>query len=442
MKFFNGTTVSESEEKILEELSDGQWHPMVKINKALLAKKKKEGLQLEEIQEALASLISKQLLSNGNLITNENLVSYRIPDTILRKWRTAVHGESGHQEKPSTRELRKPRYFGGILEDDGWLDAPIKLCDLIHFRANGVVDSKSVRNLLDDKSSVTQDEHGLIRIKTLPGNGVDIYNSIKALGQKKPELGITGVRLDSNARRRNLEELNQRYLEELSEFYGSFGKILLRKNMSSVSKHVKDRDDQQQQVYIWVIEAIQKYDEKTCIPFAAYLSDSLNKWVHNLTRQSFGRAVADSELKHSRAISSYETQFGETPTIDQLSKMLDEPIEKVKKESIAIASVASLRSTITLDSDDYEIPIASSESTTISIEEEIEKAMLSTAITASALTDKENPNVLGWLGLYERTWGQNKDFTKISKDFPLALLNEKEKEVSEITRGRLQESWK
>lgn len=437
MVYLNNSHVSESEERILEELSDGQWHPMTKINKSLLVKKKtrKDGLTQQEIEEGLASLVLKDIILPGN----NN--SYRIPDKHLRMFREMHYGDSGVNDKPSTRELRKPRYFGGILEDEGWAYAPIQFCDLIHFRANGVVDSKTVKKYLDKDSSVTQDEHGLIRIKTLAGNGSKVYDFVKEAGKKDPSLGISGVRLDSNAKRRNIEELPTRYIEELAEFYGSFGKILLRKNMSSIAKHIKDRDDVQQQVYIWVVEAIQKYDEKTCIPFAAYLSESLNRWVHNLTRQAFGRAVADSELKHSRAISSYETEFGETPTLDQLSQLLNEPVAKVKKDSIAIASVASLRSTITLDSDDFEIPLASIENTTISIDEEIEKSMLSAAITASALMDSDNPNVLGWLGVYERTWGQNKDFTKVQKGLSTAQLNEREKDIAERTKERLQNSW-
>lgn len=437
MTYLNNASVSESEEKILEELSDGQWHPMNKINKSLLVKKKsrKDGLTQEEINESLASLLEKEIILFGSKD------SYRLPDTFLKQWRTKIHGDSGAKDKPSTKELRKPRYFGGILEDEGWAYAPIKFCDLIHFRANGIVDSKSVKEFLDADSSVTQDEHGLIRIKTLPGNGQKIYDFVKEMGKNDPSLGISGVRLDSNAKRRNLEELPGRYLDELAEFYGSFGKILLRKNMSSISKHLKDRDDQQQQIYIWVVEAIQKYDEKTCIPFAAYLSESLNRWVHNLTRQAFGRAVADSELKHSRAISSYETEHGATPTLSELSELLNEPLEKVKKDSISIASVASLRSTITLDSDDFEIPLASPESTTLAIDEEIEKSMLSAAITSSALSDTGKPNVLGWLGVYERTWGHNKDFTKISKSVSTSTLNDREKEIAELTKERLQSAW-
>lgn len=437
MTYLNNSRLNQSEEKILEELSDGQWHPMSKINKSLAAKKKirKEGMTLDEIKESIATLVDKSILLAGN---ND---SYRIPDTILRTWRTLQYGDSGVKDKPSTRELRKPRYFGGILEDEGWAYAPIKFCDLIHFRANGQVDSKKVKTFIDENSSVTQDEHGLIRIKTNPGNGINVYNFIKEMGKNDPSLGIAGVRLDANAKRRNLEELPTRYIEELSEFYGAFGKILLRKNMSSIAKHIKDRDDVQQQVYIWVVEAIQKYDEKTCIPFAAYLSESLNKWVHNLTRQAFGRAVADSELKHSRAISLYETEHGETPTLDQLSEILNEPIEKVKKEAIAIASVASLRSTVTLDSDDYEIPLASLDDTTVSIDQEIEKSMISAAITASAVVNSDKPNVLGWLGMYERTWGHNKDFTKVSKSITTSTLNEREKEIAERTKERLKQAW-
>ena len=379
---------SQLEKRILDELSDGQWHPEYKIKK-----------QIGEanIIEVLQKLQEKNILLAG---TNS---SFRMNSGFLSKWRSYTD----FAEKDSARYT--PRYFGKILEDDGWAMAELKNYDLIHFRTNGNISKEDIEKIISYKGLVTRSEDGLYRI-FIKGSGSDTYQTIKNHVFDIQPKGFSGVRLEKDVRRRNLKDLDRRFFSDLCEYYGNFAKVLLKSNMSSITKHISEYDDIQQQIHLWVIDAVQRYDNHTSIPFAAYLSKMLSNWVFNLNRQSFGRSVADIELKHSRAATQFRNEHSREPSLVELAEILDENISLVRKERISIHSVSNIRTMGTIDSDENIVHIASEENTARRIEEQTRQYLLSTAITDSALkTTTTQSNLIGWLNVYHNTWGSPKN---------------------------------
>lgn len=393
IEILNSTT--EIQSKILDELADGQWHPLYKITQKIERGSYKAKLFKNKLTEELDHLVSHDILVLGN---NE---SYRFNSQILSEWRNI-------STSPKLADKQyQPRYFGGILEDDGWLLADLNTYDLIHFHAASALSQSDIYAHIGGKLSRIQIEDGLYRIFT--EDGVATFVKMQELKENNPQYEIRGMRLEKDLRRRELDKLPRAFVNDLSKYYGNFAKVLLRPYMSSVTKHINDPDDIQQQIYLWVLDAIQRYDATTSIPFAAYLSSSLAKWVFNLNRKAYGRAVADAELKHARAISDFKTRNGRDPRPEELADLLQEDLKAIKKDTAIISTVFNLRNIGTINNDEeHELQLPSD----FRVEENIEKIsnnyVLSAAITAAAKQDNSRgKGIIGLVGIYYETWGLN-----------------------------------
>lgn len=389
--------VTELERTILDELSDGQWHPLYKLSKQVT---KTNNVKAKEFKQLLETELTN-LVDVGLLIYGEN-ESYRFNSTLLESWREF----SGNPRLTEKKYL--PRWFGGILEDDGWGLAPLKVYDLVHFKSDSSLSRNRLLEHLGLKPSLVQLDGGLYRVFST--NGEETFNKIKELQNDYPNFDIRSMRLETNLRRRDLEDLPSGYLSDLCGYYGKFAKVLLRPYKTSIAKHIPDPDDEQQQIYLWVLDAVQRYDDSTSIPFAAYLSSSLAKWVHNLNRNAFGRSVADAELKHSRAISKFKIENGRDPRVDELANALDEDIATVKKDSLVIATVVNLRNIAPIHTEETEIPITSSEMVDDNLDRMVKNTLLSAAIITSVKEDIENEktpkDLTGLFGVYYDYWGK------------------------------------
>jgi DNA-directed RNA polymerase specialized sigma subunit len=373
------------QKNVLDELSDGQWHPEYKIKK--------------QVKNSQVLNVLQELNSKGILIAGNNN-SFRMNGTNLTVWR-----EITDFDKKDTPRYT-PRFFGGILEDDGWLLAPLHNNNLIHFRMKYNISQDVLKNLLGD-ISLTRSEDGLYRV-LCKENGKELYELIKNFENEEGQKVFSGVRLEENVKRRNMNDLPKKFASDLCVYYGNFAKVLLRPNMSSITKHISDTDDIQQQIYIWVIDAVQRYDHTTSIPFAAYLGKMLGKWVFNLNRQSFGRNIADVELKHSRAANKFREENDREPTVEELAKILGEEVSTVNNERNNINSVSNIRRVGTIDNDDSPVHLTTTEDITVKYEELINQTLLSAAVTASA-AEKTPTNIIGWLNVYHQTWGDVKN---------------------------------
>lgn len=406
---------SEREALVLDRLSDGQWYSMSKIQKNHL----KSFEDADALKDFLNSLVEKNLLLAGN----NN--SYRFLLPHLEEWRSFRDLKSEY-----AKDTTSPRYFGGILEDDGWLLSPLRSHDLVHFRASGSITQERVQRAIGLYGLANQDSDGLIRIST--AYGTEISKFIKAWGEEEG-VDISGARLDLGVRRRELADLPRAYVEDFCQFYVSFSRNFLKNHMSSVRKHISDPDDIQQQIYLWIIHAIQRYDADTSIPFAAYLHSSLKRWVHDLNRKSYGRAAADNELKYSRAVSAFTSEHGRKPTTHELSEILGESEPSVREKINSINLVNNLRTTSPIDDGEREIPLSDSGATAEEeYSAETDRALLSALLTSTALEEGKSPRVIGWLGLYSEFWGDKKIVRK--KQSEEAILQSMQARAKEIIK--------
>ena len=407
-------TFEENTAVLLDNLSDGQWHTQQKI-----MRHSGKGFQKDarKIQQTLNSLVEADYLIAGN---NK---SYRFTPSRIHSWRHDRGIESRGE-----KDLTAPRFFGGIIEDDGWLLAPLRTHDLVHFRINGSLTLQDIQRRVGLQGLVRQDIDGLVRVSCLSGK--QIYDSIKAWKLPASQ-SVTGVRLDTGVHRRELIDLPPAFISDLCAFYGSFAHTLLRRSMTSVKKHINDPDDIQQQIYLWIIDAIQRYDATTSIPFAAFLHSSLQRWVHDLNRKSYGRAIADSELKYSRAVSNFITKYDRKPTDLELAEVLGESPETVREKLLSISRVNNLRTPTSLAQEDYEIPVKADNDHERDFQADAEQTILSAAMTSAALDAESHPQVLAWLKTYDAAWGTEKvsALKKVNNDILLGTMRKRVKDA-------------
>lgn len=391
---------TENETILLDNLADGQWHPLTKIVTQVTGSGSGTKLTKRTIQTTLKGLAKRNVLLEG---AND---SYRFITDELELWRVM----SPTLDRNNVQ--MKPRYFGGILEDDGWCYAPLQECHLVHFKASGKLTKTKIAELVnEDPSVVFLNEDGLFKIYSATRTAT--YDRVKVLKEEHPEYMISGIRLESNLRRRNIHALPKRYLDDMCRHYGQFAKVLLRGQMSSIKKHLPDEDDAQQQIYLWVIEAIKRYDDSTSIPFAAFLGTNIRKWVYDLNRKAYGRSIADKELKHARAANEFRIKHERYPTVEELADLLGDSVDEVAKDKEAISTVVNLRNQRAIEYDDYEVPLPSHEQTDFHLENLIENTILSSAITTASKHDSKRRNIAGLVALYYTTWGVDVDNKRI-----------------------------
>lgn len=419
----------------LDELSDGQWHPMNKITKTCCSVKKNttesKKVTAQEVKDSIAKITDM-----GYFLAGANN-SYRMPEKYVRQWRNS------RGLPMETKDSHSPRFFGGILEDDGWEKAPLIEYQLLNFRAASHINTPNIQARIGTMGTVSQVEDGLFRI--LSKKGEEVYAILKEWDKEEPSLELNGLRLTPSTYRRDMNDLPSAFVDDLCKFYGRFSFILLRRNMSSIKKHLPENDDIQQQIYIWIMDAIARYDDQTCIPFAAYLDSCLKKWVHNLNRKSYGRAAADTELNHARAISKFEAENGRKPSLLELSGLLDETVAKVSKDSLSIKMVANLRAATTLDSDDFTTPLIAKETTDSRVERNLEATLLSAALTAAALEQEassKGSSLVAFMSIVDKNWNKNKSLAKFYKGKRSSDLSQHENSLLELVGNKINEAYK
>lgn len=425
-------TLTDLSIKVLDELSDGQWHPLYKISKNV----ERGNIKAKEFKDLLSQEL-KDLAETGVIMSGEN-DSYRFVSDKLENWRSI-------STNPKLNEPKyQPRWFGGIIEDDGWELAPLKEYDLVHFKADADLTRKLVHSYVNGRLSLIQIDNGLYRV--FSNDGAESFENIKRLKEERPEFNIRSMRLEKNLRRRDLDDLPKKYLAELCEYYGRFAKSLLKPYMSSVTKHISDKDDIQQQLYLWILDAIQRYDATKSIPFAAYLGTSLTKWVFNLNRSAFGRSVADAELKHSRAINTYKMEHGREPKPEELAEILGEDISTIKKDSMVINTVVNLRNVSTIHTEEEDIPIPSKELVDDNIEKMVNSSILSAAIITAVKEDmlqrNNSKDLSALLGVYYENWGTEHSSKKIKMWLRTTKTQESIQRVLAIVKQKIRKNYK
>ena len=494
------TSVKPCTAAMLTALNDGQWHPRAEVRQRghlacleqereaslswaarILARRPQDGIRAEQ---DLLDLGAKGITYNrldflarrGRVEVNGDQI--RLTPTALTEWRQAMGSTAQatgtspdptgtpadtDQSVPSLTaagipqidelpdaeghcvevaqgavraRARKPVIFGGVLEADGWAQAPLRTFDLVHFRLNRALPLADLRShlsaALTENVSLTVDTDELYRAFVSPGSGPRAAELITTWCLDN-NYRTAGLRTDLDRRRRNVSDLDRHFLDDLMAHYLGYGMRRLQKNMSSVLLHIPEYDDVQQQLAVWILEAIVRYDDTKGVPFGAWLSTALSKWVHDLNRSSFGRTVADAELKQHRAVAAFTATEHRHPTEKEFAGLVGTSVTALRRSRQSVSVVNSLRACLSIDSgglDDSELSIpAFGNDPAEQLEEDIRPVIVSSVLTnacapdlSARLPSAREVNTLGWVTWYATMYrGQTR--TELSEELRTSMRN-------------------
>lgn len=299
-----------------------------------------------------------------------------------------------------------------IPEPELWLYAPLRLRDIIHFRPSDDIDTARLRQRLGRTAgkdmTVTDNGEGLIRVEC---NDASMLKDEVIAFCKAAKVTPKALRVEKDARRRDIEKLPQRYRDDLIAHYGyKAGAMLIRKkNQVADSLRVVDNDDLRQYGNLWTIEAVSRYDENTGVPFEAFIVGQINRRITDLAREKWGRSGTDAERQYRQSVETFAAQNGYEPSVADLAEATGRTVAEVAEQRRIAEQIGAVRDTRTLTSDasgamfapEYEQSDDSDDVDQGVLNRERE-TMLSRALTQAGGGDE--PNALGWAAVYFATW--------------------------------------
>lgn len=265
-------------------VSDGMWYSLPKWRK--LARCEEHELH-EWIEEHMAK---------GDLLQSATgAKSYRFTLDAIHRWYNERDISLGDQ---LIDFLFPPRIWDNQTENDGFLAAPLRTVSIVSFTADA-----------ETAKVVTEGLRGVARVREVsPGKykayGLEashINASINEALRENPHMTVkTYTR--SEALRRELVDFTPEFAKHLVLFYRQFGHTLVKPMMDTIRIFIPDPEDQESQITIWVLTAIEKFDESSSVPFSGYLNSVLRRWPYDLPAMYLGKELSSFQRVRSRAL--------------------------------------------------------------------------------------------------------------------------------------------
>lgn len=276
-------------------ISDGMWYSVPKWRN--LAKVTEEELR-DWIDEALA---------DGRLVQSKTgAKSYRLPLHEIYAWYDKHDLEV---EDQLLDFLFPPRIWDGQTEVEGFLNAPLREIGVVSFS----VESKYLTKITDALrgiARVREFEPGKYKAYSLSSTLVrDIVRDIiKDAPSSQVEHRVSPR---SSAKRRELVDFSPTFADGMVEFYKNFAKSLVKSKMDTIRIYLPDPQDQESQIIIWVLTAIEKFNEASAVPFSGYFNSSLQYWPYDLPAMHLGKELSSFQRARSKAITALQKEQSE-----------------------------------------------------------------------------------------------------------------------------------
>ena len=275
-----------ADERIGVIIADGAWYHFPKWKKAA-----------KVTEEELSAWIAKKL-DEGVLIQSPTKEpSYRFPIESVRAWHSERGIPLGTQLVSTTFP---PWVWDGITEAEGFLNAPRREVGVVTFNASSE-DAEIIKRGLAGIARLREDRPGTYKAYCL--SATFVREEIRAIIEQEG-LRVEKINIRNISPRRELVDFSPRFLQEMIAFYCSYGKSLVVKDMETIQIFLPDHEDRDSQMVVWVINAIEKFDETACVPFAGYFSSVMNHWPYDLPNYFLGKDLSKFLRDRSKAIAS------------------------------------------------------------------------------------------------------------------------------------------
>lgn len=266
-------------------ISDGMWYDFIKWRK------------LSKVTEEELSIWIEKKLGTGELLQSDTGArSYRYPHESILKF----YKEHELDVKAQLVDfLFPPRIWGGLTETEGFLNAPLREIGIVSFVCIPRV-AEEVAVALKGIARVREDQPGSYRAYGL--SSPYIKDVITNVFDRHPEIDIGKVYSRAESHRREMVDFNREFGSRIVEFYTKFGKALARREKETIQIFLPDPEDQRSQMIMWVITAIEKFNESASVPFSGYLNSVLKRWPYDLPLQFLGKDLSEFQRKKSKAL--------------------------------------------------------------------------------------------------------------------------------------------
>lgn len=266
-------------------ISDGMWYSLSKWRKMAMVTE-------QELEDWIVREEPK-----GRLIRSATGArSYRFGLDGVWSWYDE-HGIDHDQQV--LKFLFPPRVWDGLTETEGFLSAPL--------REIGVV---TVTCMPEVAAELTEELRGVGRVRETGENVYKVFaldstfakSIIEEVFARHPSDRAIKSYSRSVVRRRELVDFSEKFNEGLIIFYRDFGRSLIKSSMDTISIFLTEPEEQEAQMIVWVINAIEKFDQSASVPFSGYLDSVLKRWPYDLPGEHLGKELSDFQRARSKAI--------------------------------------------------------------------------------------------------------------------------------------------
>lgn len=273
-------------------VADGMWYNLPKWRK------------LAKVSEKSINRWIEQHLADGSLVqATTGAKSYRFPLASVLKWHEENNIKLGTQ---LIEGFYPPRIWAGLTETEGFLATPRRELAIISFDCE-----TPVANL------ITERLRGIARVREVTPGKYKAYclhadyakSIIEGAFREHPRR--TSERIYSRAvnYRRELVDLEPEFSHHLILFYKAFAKTLTKRSWETINIFIPDPHDQENQLVVWVCEAVEKFDEREAAPFSGYLDICLRHWPYNLPNDHLGKELSNFQRGRSIAVKELKKKF-------------------------------------------------------------------------------------------------------------------------------------
>lgn len=274
-------------------ISDGMWLSQPKWRK------------LANVSEPELEQWISENLPVGNVIQSPTgAKSYRMPYDQILAW---YYKNGYHPGEQLLDHIFPVRIWDDMTETEGFMSAPLREIGMVTFHAdrNDVVDR--IREALLGIGRIRESEPGKYRVYALSA----------AVAREKVEpilkeaYGIdTKIYTRNSSYRRELKDFSDEFGYRLVEFYQNFARSLVKGSQETINIFIEDKEDQETQLTLWVIHAIEKFNETASVPFSGYLNTVINRWVYDLPDEALGKELSQFQREKAKALKTLNSKVG------------------------------------------------------------------------------------------------------------------------------------
>lgn len=279
--------------RIAAIISDGMWLSQPKWRKLA-------GVDEETLEQWIA-----ENLPFGIIVQSATgAKSYRMPHHQIVKWYREQGITPGEQ---LLDHIFPVRIWDNMTEIEGFLQAPLREIGMVTFHADRRDVVEKIERAILGMGRMRESEPGVHRIYSLSAMMVR-----KAIEPILREAYGSDVKIYSrnSSYRRELKDFSDEFGFRLLDFYRNFARSMVKKSQETINIFLEDKEDQESQIILWVISAIEKFDENAAVPFSGYLDTVINRWVFDLPDEALGKDLSQFQRERAKAVRLLRSRIG------------------------------------------------------------------------------------------------------------------------------------